>query len=718
MVDKVPKNAKLRDKWLDKLANEDKAHQVWRKRAKQAEEAYCEYSEEAAAPAFPVYYQTIQLIHGRIYGQPPKPDVRKRHPSSASPQAQANDPALGGMGAPNGAPPGQAPAPAMGQPPGQPGAQPGGMGGVPVPAPQAGLGAAPGGPSAAEDDNTIALCLERCLSYTIDTTLFDRDAHLGVNDFLVAGLGSAKVEIETEVEEIPVTNPMTGEPLLDEDGKPLQQAQITEQKVHLRHFYWGQFRWEPCKDWRRVGWVSFDHYMTRDDIEDEFGVDLGEAVPDSASTRSGEQGSSMKQPLMSKYEATWTVHEIWDKETKRRIWVSDCFPYPLDIEDDPLELDQFFPCPPPMMANVSTKELIPSPDYWEYQSLVIHASQLQTRIRELTKQLKNIYFYDPSFDQLKSAVNEYPDGAFVAVKDMIGRLKAADTSQIIVPLPMAEKAEVIDKLNQELEITKSRIYEVNGIADIQRGVSNPNDTATAQQIKNQWADIRTGQRVQVVALFFRDIFRIMAEVISKHFVRSQIEAMSGIALSDNQMATMRSELASCYAIDVESDSTMVQNDAANQEQTEGFVNAFTSLATQVIPAVQQGSLPAGLAKELLMLVKDSWKAGRQLEQEISALPDTLKQLQGMAQQNQQTQQQLQQAQQQNQDLQNKLQQADAQKNAREDAKTSADVQKTNADTARTIAQIPKDNADALAASVNASQASRQDLMEGIATGIQ
>src|ERR1041385_519999 len=76
-----------RDKWLKRLANEDKAHAGWRKRAKAADEAYCSYDSDKTGPLFPVFTTTVKTIHGRIYGQPPKPDVPKRHPSG--PQNQA-----------------------------------------------------------------------------------------------------------------------------------------------------------------------------------------------------------------------------------------------------------------------------------------------------------------------------------------------------------------------------------------------------------------------------------------------------------------------------------------------------------------------------------------------------------------------------------------------------------------------------------------------------
>lgn len=749
------KETKLRDKWIKRLAQEDKAHSIWRKRAKTADDCYLSYEDQQASPLYPVFSVTINVIHGKIYGQPPKPDVRKRYKSSSQspggqpqsamagaqvPPAQApqSDPTQaangsGGFAQAAGAAGGLQGVPSTnGQiPTGVTGNQSGGGGFDPSNGQNQAQGQGAPTQSVTEDDNAIATCLERAISYTIDTTQFDRDAHLVVNDFLITGLGIAKVELQTETKEIPVISPATMQPMLDEDGKPVKTQQITEQKVHLRHFHWSQFRWDPCKDWRSCNWVCFDHYMTKDDIEDEFEVDLPESsgsTTNFAGSNKGDSVTGIRPPQMDKADGTFTVHEIWDKRTETRLYITEGYDKVLRKEDDPLELEDFFPCPCPMLANCSGRELLPSPDFWTYQSLVKQADELADRVMQLTKQVKDISFYDQAFGELKKK-NEYPDGTMISVQNLLAKLRSVDgkaeADAVILQLPMEEKVAVLTQLNQQLEIVKQRIYEFNGIADIQRGVSNPDETATAQRIKDQWADIRTGQRVQVVALFFRDIFRLMSNVISNKFVAHQIEAMTGMMLSDTQLGTLRSDLASCYAVDVESDSTMVANDAMDQEQLGTFLQALVPLLEQLVPAVNQGAFPADIAKEIFVMVCDTFKSGRQLNQAVEELPSTLQQLQQMNQTIQSTQQQLQQTQQQNQQLTTQVQQFNQQEQARKDSTAQADntqkyasAQKTTVDAQKTASDIDSQKLQDMAATVDLSRASRADIIEGNATGLQ
>jgi hypothetical protein len=557
------------------------------------------------------------------------------------------------------------------------------------------------------------MALERCLQFTIDSTLFDDDGHLAVNDFLVSGLGCAKIEMHTETEEVPIVNPVSGDQVVDEKGQPVTQSVITYQCLNLRHFNWGQFRWEPSKDWRGVGWVAFDHYLTKDDIENTFGVSLDDKKDknsDSSNQREEGSASALSAPQMDKYEGVYVVHEVWDKRNEERVFVTDAYDDVLAEEPDPLELEDFFPCPRPMMSLQNGRELMPCPEYWQCGFLFDQLTEISDRIYNILRQVKDIGFYDDSFTDF-TKLTDYDDGTIIPVKNLLDKMRAlngkASADSVFYQVDMTAKVAVLGELLQQYATVKQRIDEWWGIADIEQGSSNPNDTATAQTIKDQWANVRNGQRVQKVALFFRDVFCIMAELIANKFDRAQIQAMCGISLSDTQVETMRSDLARAYVIDVQSDSTMLENDTQNAQDLTQFLQAFTGYMNQMAPAVKQGMLPADLAKEILSLIVDAYKPGRSLQQAVDALPSTLDQLNQLTGQLQQAQQQAQQAQQQLQDFQQG-------EEARKNAQTQADVAKKQVDTQAAAQKLQPDGIKDAAA---ASQASRQDLIEGAMTGV-
>lgn len=551
------------------------------------------------------------------------------------------------------------------------------------------------------DDNKIAETVERALTYVIDTTTFDADGHAAVNDLLVAGGGVAKVEMDVETQEIPVMGP-DGQPLpmmledgktiaLDDDGNPRDEMQtiITKQCVRLRHFdFTKQFRWEPMQHWSQVTWVAFQHDMTCDQIEDTWGIELknsGIAAKRGNGANQGGAGLDQKKPQLDKYERTFPVFEIWDKSERKVYYVCPNHDEAFEIRDDPLKLDDFFPCPKPMMLNIKGDDLVPQPDYSKCESLFKTANATYTRIDSLTRQIKDVGFYDSAFGELAELVSK-DDGSLVPVSNLFQRIVALNPANpqlgynaIIFKQDNTEKVKTLQIMMQQLATQEDMIWKSYGVSDIQRGSSDPNETAAAQNIKAQWADIRVGQRIRIVALFFRDVFRIMADIIST-FSAEMLFKMTGIQLNAAEYAILQDDVGRCYIIDIESDSTAAQDESAQQQNRMQFVQAMTGLLKELGPPMMANQLPADLGKELILVVCNAFKIGRRVEDAINALPSTLQQMTQLNQQVSQGQQQVQQMGKQLQDQGKALQKVNAQKEQRDNIKTGVDAQNTAAKT--------------------------------------
>jgi hypothetical protein len=690
-----------RDKWVARLDDEQKAHKQYRDLAKDATDEYfavaCPDNDavSSVSVAYPLFWSIVNVLHGRIFSQPPSPDVRKRNPDEpglqplappqqAFPQADA---ALAGL------PPGaQGGNPVPPGPP-QPGQPPAGMGGAP--------GQPPTPPPVTVDDNKISQLLERALQWVIDVTNFDADSHAAVNDLLVEGAGIAKIEIDVETQEIPVTDPTTGEELneqdddgndvLDDEGnpKPQMQSVITDQSLRLRHFaFERQFRWEPHQHWSTVSWVAFMHGMTADEIEDEWGIQLSNEG--GSSKRHGDvaggYGTDDKKPEADKYERLFDVYEVWDKATREVIFVCPNHDEAFEIRPDPLKLKDFFPCPKPMMLNIRGDDLVPQPDYSKCESLFKTANHLYARIDGLTRQIKDIGFYDGAFTELADFMTE-KDGALIPISNLLKRLNDINPGNaqlgfdaVVMKQDNAEKVKTLQLLVQQLAEIEDMIWKSYGVSDIQRGSTNPDETATAQNIKAQWADIRVGQRIRIVALFFRDVFRIMADILST-FTPEVLFKMTGITLNPAEQAVLTSDVGRCYAIDVESDSTVVQDQAAVQAERTQMLQAVTGYLKEIGPMMQQNMIPGDLGKELLLFVVNTYKSGRQIEDAINNLPGTMQQLT----QQQTTISQLQQQ------MQNLIKQNQAQSKAL-GAINQGQEQRANVETAIKAQKAPVENA--------------------------
>lgn len=538
-------------------------------------------------------------------------------------------------------------------------------------------------------DDRIAQAIERGISFTVDTTYFGDNADRSVNDFLVAGLGAGKVELDTEFAQGPVISPIDNQPIIGEDGQPLTQRVIKHQTLKLRHFHWSKFGWEPGKDWDSCDWVRFRHDMTCDEMEEQFGIDEEKLTGNNDMKAGGE-----------KYQQTFEVDEIWDRKTKRQLFICDKYEDVLEINDDPLKLSGFYPCPKPAMLNIKGNEFVPKPDYCFIEVQCDNINRTTARINALTKNIRDVGFYDQQLSELAQLKNA-ADNELIPVKNLMERLSSgngADFSKVVAMQDNSPKVIVLRELSAQRDAEKNTVYETLGIADIVRGASQASETAAAQNIKAQWANVRIGPKVKALASFFRETFRIMAEIMAEHFTPEQLQKMTGMELSQEELAIMKNDLSRVYAIDVETDSTIAADDAEERQQRLEMVKTLTDYLNAYLPLAQQNLMPADMVKQTLLFVIRSFKYGRQMEDAITALPDNVAQLQQLQTQLQQAQQQMEQMQGQNQQMQQELGKVNQQEAAREDAKVQAEIQteqvSTTADAQLKQAQTAKTWRDA------------------------
>jgi hypothetical protein len=80
--------------------------------------------------------------------------------------------------------------------------------------------------------------------------------------------------------------------------------------------------------------------------------------------------------------------------------------------------------------------------------------------------------------------------------------------------------------------TKAILYELTGIGDIMRGMTSPDETLGAQELKANFSTRRITPQQKKVAKFARDMFRLMAGVIVEHFSAKTISLITGFPQLD------------------------------------------------------------------------------------------------------------------------------------------------------------------------------------------
>ena len=196
---------------------------------------------------------------------------------------------------------------------------------------------------------------------------------------------------------------------------------------------------------------------------------------------------------------------------------------------------------------------------------------------------------------------------------------------MITWMPIEQVINTVIRLYEARDRTKQELYEITGLADIIRGASQAQETATAQRIKGQFATLRLSDRQSDLSKFIRDVLRLKAEVMCEHFEPQTLQMMTGLEVTPEVMQLLRNDAARGFRIDIETDSTLMADEEMDKQNRVQFLEATTGFMGQLMPMAEKSPALAPLFGELILFGVRGFKAGRQLEESIEQALEMLKQ---------------------------------------------------------------------------------------------
>jgi len=279
------------------------------------------------------------------------------------------------------------------------------------------------------------------------------------------------------------------------------------------------------KEWNRVRWIASKKYYSRKELIEYFGK-KGEKVPMTNVKFESLNEESQQEDLYKMCE----VWEIWDKENKKCHFITFAGDgFVLDTEDDGYNLKNFFPIPMPMGLNES-KRLLPSPLFNKYKNLADDLTDIHDRITSLVQQAKFTGAYNSLVEQ--SDVENIMNGDDGEFKSLKTSANIDDARKLVVFKPLNEIANTITILRTEKMALKSDIQEITGLSDIVRGTSVASETATAQQLKGNFAISRIQPLQKEVEFTIRDTLRLLAELAVEKMSINEIIKIVGLKVVD------------------------------------------------------------------------------------------------------------------------------------------------------------------------------------------
>lgn len=534
-----------------------------------------------------------------------------------------------------------------------------------------------------KEGKAVAQILERALTYSLDRYDFDAEIKATLYDAVLPGRGVGRVRY------IPVVGGADDGGSKDDAGEgeggletPAQESdehadnvrppekgeRIVSQDVRFEYVHYKNFRHGPGLVWSDVPWIAFEHFMAKDQIEEiAEGVDC-DLVPLNWDADGNKRDQEAKQPDGDIFKRA-RVWEIWDKQSRKVHWI--CADYPdkaLASVDDPLQLEDFFPVPRPIMPVDATGEMTPVPLYKSYRELAEELNEVTDRIRRLTRMMKVKGWYGTAAEDLMR-LETADDGELIGAQALdVFAAAGGDLNKVIGWWPIEMIAKAVAELKDRRAEILDNIYQVSGLADIMRGQSQASETATAQNIKTQWGSLRIQRLQQDIARYIRDVFRIKSELIANHFdfgfllkmtnvkvvpqaelamiqqrlqamqQQAQMAAQQGMQVQPPQVPEelqdmldaptveaveplLRDDLMRSFKVDVETDSTIRADLTKNQQVMAEFVQGTAAFIQAAGPAVQVGLLPANVAVDIYTAFARNFKLGKQVEDSLDKLAE-------------------------------------------------------------------------------------------------
>jgi hypothetical protein len=499
---------------------------------------------------------------------------------------------------------------------------------------------------------TAAEVLERAVTFATDSDQFDEVIKQARDDRLIVGRGTAWLRYVPHFEKMQPPTPSEGVGITDDASE--YEAETPEKPgdmlvfEEVAHDYvaWRDFLMSPAKTWREVRWVARKVQMTRAELIERFGEDIGWAVPLNARLRQ-DNPDSPEARFRDGMAARAEVYEIWDKAERKVCWIAKGYEAPLDEREDPLRLREFFPCPKPLFATITTDSLIPRPDFLFYKDQANDLDDVTYRLSKLTEACRVSGVFDASQDaSLGRLFQEGGDNRLIPVNTWAAFSEKGGLRGVMDFVPLDGIIATIRELTGREQALKAQIYEITGISDIVRGYSAPSETATAQQIKGQFAALRLQEQQAEVARFARDLIAMTAEIIAEHFQPQTIALMSGLQeqAPEFQQAFMpavellRQDAMRSFRIEIETDSTIAIDEQGDKQAATEFLTAMGNYMASSLPMAQQAPELLPVVGQGAVFLARRFRAGRQLEGAIEQAFQALEQrAQQMAQQPQQQQ---------------------------------------------------------------------------------
>jgi hypothetical protein len=408
---------------------------------------------------------------------------------------------------------------------------------------------------------------------------------------------------------------------------------ILSESAPVDYIHWNDFCWSPgARNWGETRWVSFCTYVSKEEAEEKWGEEKAEELNYVHRTPKDEKQVNTYSDAKNTQEQA-KVYEIWCKQSKHVYWYSKGVDELLGTQEDPLKLHTFYPCPQPMLANITTQDLVPKAAYTFAQDQYLQVDQLNTRIMLLAKAIKVVGVYDKSSVGVQRMLGEAVENELIPVDNWAAFAEKGGIKGQVDWLPIEEIAAVMQQLIAVRDQAIQMLYQSTGMSDILRGSTDPRETKGAQELKSKFASVRIQAMQDLFAKFASDLQKIKAEIMARHFQPQTMITQSNIlSTPDAQLAPQAVQLIKApqtmiWKIQIRPESVAMVDYAQLKSERMEYIMGLSQFMQSAAPLAEMDKSVMPTIMELLKWGLSGFKGSQQIEGVLDkAIADAQKRL--------------------------------------------------------------------------------------------
>ena len=121
------------------------------------------------------------------------------------------------------------------------------------------------------------------------------------------------------------------------------------------------------------------------------------------------------------------------------------------------------------------------------------------------------------------------------------------------------------------------------------------------------------KRQEQVQNYIKELFRIKAELIAEHYEPEQLMAITQLQVTPEMIQIMRDDKLRGYSIDIETDSTVFEDEEEEKRTRIEFLSTVGSYLERAVQISNMNPLLTPLAFYSLRFLVNAWKIGREFE---------------------------------------------------------------------------------------------------------